>query len=159
MITKRAGANRSTFYLHFKDKASLAQAAWLRITPAGTETFSLINEMKEPTFKDMRAWVEYIAATWEEHHELYGAIMQAQMSDPAITRKNYEIIIDSLSPYLSRFRGKKKAEAKQRIVFFAMQFELYFYTTICEYKEMPPAEALDLLAELSLYTLFKKTTD
>ncbi len=157
MITKRAGANRSTFYLYFKDKSSLAQAAWLRISPSGVETFSLINEMVDPTFKDMRAWVEYMASTWEKHHELYSAIMQAQMSDPAITRINYDIIIEDLSPYLNRFRGKKKAEAKQRVVLFAMQFEMYFYTTICEYKEKPPADDLDLLAELSLYTLFSKT--
>ncbi|MEM6583491.1 MAG: helix-turn-helix domain-containing protein [Pseudomonadota bacterium] len=157
MITTRAGANRSTFYLHFKDKTSLALAAWQRISPSGQEAFALINEMEEPTFKSMRAWVDYMADTWVEHSELYSAIMQAQMTDSAITTRNYEIIREDMSPYINRFKGKRKTEAKRRVELFCMQFEMYFFTTICQYKEKPASDDLDLLAELSLYTLFQKT--
>ena len=115
MITDRAGANRSTFYLHFKDKTDLVLAAHERISPSGQEMFAPINRMVDPNFKEFRQWVEYMAKTWEENHSVYAAIMQAQLTEPSISKKNYEIVCEVLSPYLSRFKGKKKKEATRRL--------------------------------------------
>ena len=157
MITKRAGANRSTFYLHFKDKTELMLAADERISPSGAETFAMLNEVKEPTFKQFREWIEFMAKSWEEQHKIYEAIMQAQLTNPAVAKNNYLIVSAILEPYLSRFKGKKRKEANLRLEMFCMQFEMYFYTTICECAEKPSPEALDALAELGYFALYGKT--
>ena len=157
MITKRAGANRSTFYLHFKDKTELMLAADERISPSGAETFAMLNEVKEPTYKQFREWIEFMAKSWEEQHKIYEAIMQAQLTNPAVAKNNYLIVSAILEPYLSRFKGKKRKEANLRLEMFCMQFEMYFFTTICECAEKPSPEALDALAELGYFALYGKT--
>lgn len=157
MITKRAGANRSTFYLHFKDKTELMLAADERISPSGHETFAMLNEVEEPTYKQFRAWIDELVATWEKHYKIYEAIMQAQFTNPSVAKNNYRIVSEILEPYLSRFKGKKRTEASHKLEMFCMQFELYFYTTICECAERPSREALDALAELGYFSLYGKT--
>ncbi|MEM8497123.1 MAG: TetR/AcrR family transcriptional regulator [Pseudomonadota bacterium] len=156
MITKRAGANRSTFYLHFKDKTDLMLAADERITPSGEETFAMLNEVEEPTYKQFRAWIEQLASNWEQHHKIYEAIMQAQLTNPSVAKNNYRILSGILEPYLSRFKGKKRAAASHRLEMFCMQFEMYFFTTICECAEAPSSAALDALAELGYFALYGK---
>ena len=157
MITKRAGANRSTFYLHFKDKTDLMLAANERISPERRDTMRMINEMDDPSFKVFRAWIDRMARDWEEDHKIYEAIVQAQLTEPNIAQKNYEVVCDDLTGYLSRFKGKKRDEAANRLQMFMMQFEMFFYTTICECAEKPSSLALDTLADLGLYALFYKT--
>ena len=157
MITKRAGANRSTFYLHFKDKTDLMLAADERIAPSGEETFAFLNDNADPSFKEFRAWIEELAGSWEVNHKIYEAIMQAQFTNPAVAKNNYQIVSGILSPYLNRFKGKKRTEANNKLEMFCMQFELYFYTTICECAERPSPAALDALAELGFFALYGKS--
>ena len=157
MITERAGANRSTFYLHFKDKTSLMLAAHERIGPERKATIRMINAMGEPDFKEFRAWTERLARDWERDSRLYESIMQAQLTEPSVARKNYEVVCAELSGYLSRFKGRQRDDAERRVMMFLLQFEMYFYITICESAEKPPPKALDTLAELGLYALFNKT--
>lgn len=157
MITKRAGANRSTFYLHFKDKTDLMLAADERISPSGQETFAMLNDNENPSFKEFRAWVEAFAGIWEKNYKIYEAIMQAQFTNPSVAKNNYLIVNKILEPYLSRFKGKKRVEAAHKLEMFCMQFEIYFYTTICECAERPTPEALDALAELGYFALYGKT--
>lgn len=156
MITNRAGANRSTFYLHFKDKTDLMLAADERISPSGYETLALLNDVTEPTFKQFRVWIEELAESWENNHKIYEAIMQAQLTNPLVAKNNYRIISEILAPFLSRFKGKKRAEASHKLQMFYMQFEIYFYTTICECAEKPSSDALDALAELGYFALYGK---
>ncbi len=157
MITKRAGANRSTFYLHFKDKTDLMLAADERISPSGHETFAMLNEVENPTFKQFREWIEQLATSWENNHKIYEAIMQAQLTNPSVAKNNYRIVSGILEPYLSRFRGKKRTQASHKLEMFCMQFEIYFFTTICECAERPSADALDALAELGYFALYGKS--
>jgi len=157
MVTRRAGANRSTFYLHFKDKTDLMLAADERISPSGAETFAMLNELENPSYRQFRDWVEFMAKNWEEHHKIYEAIMQAQLTSPAVAKNNYRIVSGQLEPYLGRFKGKRREQANLRLEMFCMQFEMYFYTTICECAEKPSAKALDTLAELGYYALYDKT--
>ena len=117
----------------------------------------MINEMEDPDFKEFRAWTGRLARDWERDRRLYEAIMQAQLTEPSITRKNYEVVCEELSGYLSRFKGRQRDDAERRVMMFLMQFEMYFYITICESAEKPPPKALDTLAELGLYALFNKT--
>ena len=159
MITRRAGANRSTFYLHFKDKTNLMMAANERISPERRDTMRLINDMQDPSFSEFRAWIDRLVRDWEEDHRIYEAIVQAQLTEPSISQKNFEVVCEDLTGYLSRFKGKKRKEAANRLQKFMMQFEMYFYTTICECAEKPSSLALDTLADLGLYTLFYKTKD
>ena len=158
MITRRAGANRSTFYLHFKDKTDLMLAADERISPSGEETFAMLNAIENPSYQQVRDWVEYMARTWEQHNKIYEAIMQAQFVNPAVARHNYRVVNRQLEPYLSRFKGKQREQATLRLEMFCMQFYLYFYTTICECAEKPSTAALDTLAELGYYALFNQTS-
>ncbi len=157
MITERAGANRSTFYLHFKDKTSLMLAAHERVGPERKATIGMINAMDDPDLKEFRAWMGRLAADWERDRRLYEAVMQAQLTEPSITKKNYEVVCEELSGYLSQFEGRRREAAEYRVMMFLMQFEMYFYTTICESGEEPSPKALDALAELGLYALFNKT--
>ena len=157
MITERAGANRSTFYLHFKDKTNLMLAAHERIGPERKASVRMINAMEDPDFEEFRAWTGRLAQDWERDRRLYEAIMQAQLTEPSITRKNYEVVCEELSGYLSRFKDEQRDDAERRVMMFLMQFEMYFYITICESAEKPPPKALDTLAELGLYALFNKT--
>ncbi len=157
MITERAGANRSTFYLHFKDKTSLMLAAHERFAPERKATLGMINAMQDPDFEEFRAWMERLARDWEEDSRLYEAVMQAQLTEPSVTKKNYEVVCEQLHGYLSRFKGIERDDAERRLMMFVMQFEMYFYTTICESAEKPSPLALDTLAELGLYALFNKT--
>ena len=157
MITRRAGANRSTFYLHFKDKVDLVLAADERLRPAGDSIFALLNDVPEPTFKQFRKWLESLADLWEKNHKIFEAIMQAQFTNPQVAKHNFHVTSQMLEPYLARFNGKQRKQMEQRLAMFVMQFHMYFYTTICECAEKPSAQAMDTLAELGYYALYSKT--
>lgn len=154
MITDEAGANRSTFYLHFKDKIELVLASHEVMDPMGESIMRPLNSQKTLTLKEFRQWLEDYAVNWEEHHHLYGALTQAQFSSPEVTQNNYALLASYLDKYQVRFRGKALKQAKLKIELFFMQINTFFYAVICQTEKKPSTLELDTLAELGYFTLF-----
>lgn len=154
MITEEAGANRSTFYLHFKDKIELVLATHEVMDPMGMKMMKPLNSRETPTRKEFRRWLEDYAINWEEHHRLYGALIQAQSSSPEVTKNNYALLASYLEEYQKRFRGKALKQANLKIELFFMQINTFFYAVICQTQEKPSPMELDTLAELGYFTLF-----
>ena len=83
---------------------------------------AMLNDVEEPTYKQFRQWIEFMARNWEEQHKIYEAIMQAQLTNPAVAKNNYRIVSGILEPYLSRFKGRKKKEANLRLENYVLDF-------------------------------------
>lgn len=159
LITEEAGANRSTFYLHFKDKIELVLAAHEVMDPMGKEILKPINTQETLSAKEFRAWVDDYAANWEKRHRLYGALTQAQFTSPEVTQNNYTLLAGYLDEYQKRFRGKALKQAKLKIQLFFMQINTFFYAVICQTQKKPSTMELDTLAEQGYFTLFGEGLD
>ncbi len=157
MITRKAGANRSTFYLHFKDKVDLILASQEQLEPGAAVVYEPINNMIEPDYAQFRAWVDYMSGLWETNQKVYEAILHAQLAEPRFAKASYVQKFGFLEHYLERFGGSEPEEAKVRLEMFLMQLEMYFFTTICAGAEKPGPDDLDSLAKLGYYALFKQT--
>lgn len=157
MITCKAGTNRSTFYLHFKDKVDLLLAAHEQLDPSGDAVFERINNMIEPDYVEFRRWIDFLAQLWVDNREVYGAIMHAQLTEPRFAKVAYDQKLGFLTPYLNRFKATEREDGAARAEMFLMQFERYFYTTICVCLNKPEPAVLDSLAKLGYYALFNRT--
>jgi len=154
MITDEAGANRSTFYLHFKDKIELVLASHEVMDPMGLAVMKPLNSKDTPTLPAFRRWLEDYAANWEEHHHIYGALTQAQFTSPEVTQNTYALLASYLDQYQTRFTGKALKQAQLKIELFFMQINTFFYAVICQTEKKPSALQLDTLAELAYFTLY-----
>lgn len=89
-IAERVGASRGTFYLHFPSKAAVMKetvASWRSSLQHFTESLPAGHE---PTFEELRDWVEHYVDLYEQNKLLLRAWHQAVVVEPELAHAAVE---------------------------------------------------------------------
>uniref|UniRef100_B0T034 Transcriptional regulator, TetR family n=1 Tax=Caulobacter sp. (strain K31) TaxID=366602 RepID=B0T034_CAUSK len=150
-IAAEAGANRATFYLHFRNKEDVANAIGDRLVPNIQATFAALDAIPDPTLEDVRAWLaQGMAEQTEERRNLLAVATEANVADPDLADDYLRFInmfIDAMPNYLARFPEAELPAARARMLMQIVQFERLSYVMVVQRASAPLAPLLDALAE------------
>lgn len=150
-IAAAAGANRATFYLHFRNKEDVANAIGDRLVPNIQLMFATLDALVDPTRGEVRAWLaESMADQTEERRNLLAVATEANVADPDLADDYLRFInlfIDSMPNYLGRFSDADRPAARMRLLMQMVQLERLSYVVIVQRASMPLDPLLDAMAE------------
>ena len=150
-IAAAAGANRATFYLHFRNKEDVANAIGDRLVPNIQANFAALDALVDPTKDEVRAWLAAgMADQTEERRNLLAVATEANVADPDLADDYLRFInlfIDSMPHYLARFSDADRPAARMRLLMQMVQLERLSYVVIVQRASMPLDPLLDAMAE------------
>jgi len=150
-IAAAAGANRATFYLHFRNKEDVANAIGERLAPNIQATFAALDALVDPAVEEVRAWLAAgMADQTEERRNLLAVATEANVADPDLADdylRFIDLFIDSMPNYLARFSDTDRPAARMRLLMQMVQLERLSYVVIVQRASMPLEPLLDAMAE------------
>jgi AcrR family transcriptional regulator len=150
-IAAEAGANRATFYLHFRNKEDVANAIGDRLVPNIQATFAALDAIPDPSLEDVRAWLaQGMAEQTDERRNLLAVATEANVADPDLADDYLRFInlfIDAMPNYLARFSDAERPAARTRMLMQLVQFERLSYVMVVQRASAPLEPLLDALAE------------
>jgi AcrR family transcriptional regulator len=150
-IAAEAGANRATFYLHFRNKEDVANAIGDRLVPHIQAIFAALDALPDPTVEDVRAWlVQGLAEQTEERRNLLAVATEANVADPDLADdylRFIDLFIDAMPNYLARFSDAERPAARTRMLMQLVQLERLSYLVVVQRASAPLEPLLDALAE------------
>lgn len=114
-IVKRAHVNRTTFYLHFKDKIDVAIEIGRRQAPGFVAEFDRLVSLKPASREAVKEWVkDFLTLSAQEDLKLVNYVLsEATLADP-IFAKEYSIFLGRLGRRLLRQSlGELPADIKE----------------------------------------------
>lgn len=156
-ITALAGANRATFYLHFKDKLDVATGLARGISKLSAQRFLHLDSREIKSLADVRKWLlEYVDENGRD--PVLGQILsEALASDPEFAREHLEHcgrIADRMTQYLGRWTGKRREVARSKLVLVEMMLGRYLTRIFSQGLAFPGKFEQDALAEAIWAVLF-----
>jgi len=149
-IAAEAGANRATFYLHFRNKEDVANAIGDRLVPNIQATFAALDAIPNPTVDQVRAWLSQgMGQQTEERRNLLAVATEANVADPDLADDYLRFIglfIDAMPNYLARFSDAERPAARVRMLMQIVQFERLSYVMVVQRASAPLDPLLDELA-------------
>jgi AcrR family transcriptional regulator len=150
-IAAEAGANRATFYLHFRNKEDVANAIGERLVPNIQATFAALDAIPDPSLEDVRAWLaQGMADQTDERRNLLAVVTEANVADPDLADDYLRFInlfIDAMPNYLARFSDAERPAARTRMLMQLVQFERLSYVMVVQRASAPLEPLLDALAD------------
>ena len=150
-IAAEAGANRATFYLHFRNKEDVANAIGDRLVPHIQAIFAALDALPDPTVEDVRAWlVQGLAEQTEERRNLLAVATEANVADPDLADdylRFIDLVIDAMPNDLARFSDAERPAARTRMLMQLVQLERLSYLLVVQRASAPLEPLLDALAE------------
>ena len=150
-IAAEAGANRATFYLHFRNKEDVANAIGDRLVPNIQATFAALDAIADPTLADVHAWLaQVMAEQTDERRNLLAVATEANVADPDLADDYLRFInlfIDAMPNYLGRFSQADQPAARTRMLMQLVQFERLSYVMVVQRASAPLEPLLDELAK------------
>ena len=150
-IAAEAGANRATFYLHFRNKEDVANAIGDRLVPNIQATFTALDALRDPTVADVRAWLSAgMSEQTEERRNLLAVATEANVADPDLADdylRFIDMFIDAMPHYLARFSDAERPAARVRMLMQIVQFERLSYVMVVQRASAPLDPLLDALSE------------
>lgn len=158
-IMKSAGANRATFYLHFKDKHQVAGSLVDRSAAEVTQHYRLLDVTDQPTPAGVRQWVVDHIALRRQDRVLVLVVQEAATSDLRFGQR-YLDYFDRLARrvmvnMVTRQPADRRAQfrAKIQCVFLMMQ-RMEFLCVHGDVGDDPPEPLIDAIAEILWNELF-----
>lgn len=149
-IAAEAGANRATFYLHFRSKEDVANAIGDRLAPNIQAMFAALDALERPSVDEVKAWlVEHMAEQTDERRNLLAVATEANVADPQLADDYLRFInlfIDAMPNYLARFPEVERPAARARMLMQMVQFERLSYVIVVQRASAPLDTLLDALA-------------
>ena len=150
-IAVAAGANRATFYLHFRSKEDVANAIGERLAPNIQATFAALDALVDPNVEQVRAWLAAgMTDQTEERRNLLAVATEANVADPDLADDYLRFInlfIDSMPHYLARFSDAECPAARMRLLMQMVQLERLSYVMVVQRASAPLDPLLDALAQ------------
>ena len=156
-IAAEAGANRATFYLHFKDKMDLAAGLGRRVTPASAHEFLHLDSADIPTLAQVKQWLVQYVRSNNIDRMLSQMLNEALAAEPAFAAEYLEFvgrIADRMTKYLSRWTGKRRQIARSKIVIVELMLARYMTHMSSQGLTFPGEHVMDALAESVWCTLY-----
>lgn len=156
-ITAHAGANRATFYLHFKDKIEVAAGLARRSSGEAAHAFMRLDEIDNPTLKNVRAWLDEYLKDISRDRMLTQMLNEAISTEPEFGAEYFAYIAriaDRMTNTLSRFGGKQREVARSKIVLVQIMIGRYVCHTLGQGLSFPGKYQVEALAESVWSVLF-----
>jgi AcrR family transcriptional regulator len=157
-IMKRAGANRATFYLHFKDKIDLAAGLGRRMEPATTQRLKMLDNLAEPTLAEIRAWLENEFRASKETRVMLHVMHEAITSDPRFGAQYLSylgrIADRTMVRTLSRWPEERRDIIRSKIVCLLIMLQRVEFNLNCQELDFGDRPYFDAIAELLWAELF-----
>jgi AcrR family transcriptional regulator len=157
-IMKHAGANRATFYLHFKDKIDIAAGLGRRRGTAVAERFRRLDNLAAPTCADIRAWLEQDVADRRKDNILIHVIHEAMTTDPRFGQEYFDYcgrIADRVMVNtVARWPENRRSLVRARIVCLFVMLDRVEFHLLCQNLEFGGYDPLDAIAKILWNELF-----
>lgn len=152
-ITNAAGASRATFYLHFKGKAEIVNELFLDVLlPDSNAIYEELHELRQPTWDDVRAFVERTLAYWDRHQVLLDILQQAHAVERDQITETWSFALrdtaSNLAHYLETVLGVEGESARLRAIMLIGLLDRFWFFSRLPGVDAPRAAALDELAHL-----------
>jgi AcrR family transcriptional regulator len=159
-IMKRAGANRATFYHHFKDKIEIAAGIGRRSAKVVAERFRRLDNLVAPTREDIRAWLEVDFADRRKDDVLVHIIHEAMTTDPEFGQEYLDycgrVAERVMVNTVARWPEEQRAHARSRVVCMFVMLDRVEFHMLCQGLSFGACDPLDVLAEILWNELFSE---
>jgi AcrR family transcriptional regulator len=156
-ITRRAGANRATFYLHFRNKEEVAHEIAWRLEPELRALFQDLDLLDRPSRGDVRAWLGRVADLAWARRTLVTVATEASVAGPALSADYVSFLggfADGMTRYIARFDPAERPAARTRLVLQCVQMERVLFVTVVRGVPFSDPHVLDALADIWWEVLF-----
>lgn len=161
-IAQRAGTNRTTFYLHFEDRADIAfkiRSSYLHGDIDSIARF--VAKSGEGISRDeIRKWIKNRAAFFRKHKAIIELGSEALHRRPAlmlefITQTN-EVLTKGFKSFLEQFDSEERERVSAELLLYAVMLNRYLYITVVQDLEFPIKAVPDVLVEMWYGLLSRK---
>ena len=160
-IAKRAGTNRTTFYLHFEDKAHIAFKIRTRYMQLDIDHISryLVNK-KDISRDDISRWIRTRANTFRKLKTVIELGSESLNRKPELMQEfliqTNEILVTGFRDFLDRFDTEAKEYLQAEIFLGAVLLNRYLYITVVQGLQFPPAKVPEVLVDFWYNLLSRK---
>jgi AcrR family transcriptional regulator len=160
-IAKRAGTNRTTFYLHFEDKAHIAFKIRVRYMQLDINHISrfLVNK-KGVTRDDIRRWIKTRASTFRRLKTVIELGSESLNRKPELMQEflvqTNEILATGFKDFLDQFDAAEREFLQAELFLDAVLLNRYLYITVVQGLEFPPVKVPEVLVEFWFNLLSRK---
>jgi AcrR family transcriptional regulator len=160
-IAKRAGTNRTTFYLHFDDKANIAFKIRTRYMQLDIDHISrfLVNK-KGVTRDDISRWIKIRAKTFRKLKTVIELGSESLNRKPELMQEfliqTNEILATAFKDFLARFDDKEREFIQAELFLGAVLLNRYLYITVVQGLKFPPVKVPEVLVEFWYNLLSRK---
>lgn len=151
-ITSAAGASRATFYLHFKGKAEIVQELFLNVLlPEANDIYERLHELENPTWADVRAFVEDTLAYWDRHRAILTTLNEAVAVEREAIASTWSYALTDtssvLAHYLEHVRSVPVEVARVRAVMLIALLDRFYFFSRLPGVDLSQETSLDALAD------------
>lgn len=149
-IAKRAGTNRTTFYLHFEDKAHIAFKIRARYTQLDINHIAryLVNK-KGVTREDISRWIKTRAGTFRKLKTVIELGSESLNRKPELMQEflvqTNEILATGFKDFLDQFDAAEREFLQAELFLGAVLLNRYLYITVVQGLEFPPPKVPEVL--------------
>ncbi|MES2258455.1 MAG: TetR/AcrR family transcriptional regulator [Pseudomonadota bacterium] len=151
-IATRAGINRATFYLHFKDKNEVAAALARRLVDIGQGQYRALAELSNPDRAQVRAWVVTHMAFAREQRMLSQTLVEAVSAEPGFAQEYLDYlgrIADlRLDPLLARVSPERRELLRSKLVLLQLMMTYSVHHLVSQELRFPGGDPVDALADM-----------
>jgi AcrR family transcriptional regulator len=130
-ITLAAGANRTTFYLHFSDKLDLARELATRTMALCSSLYTELGKMYDPSLAEVHNWLERMFLLRQQHKVLFDVAHEASINDSAVKHLQMQFhrarIHEYFQPLFKHHLPEVKDILVTRIMLLNLMYDRYFF--------------------------------
>jgi AcrR family transcriptional regulator len=159
-IARIAGTTQTTFYRYFTSKSEIARLLQGRVNIEIKRHFEALDEIKAPTRRALRGWVEQYGHLWRRVHVLWNACWEAISSDPDLAAEavpNLLRLTGSMRLVESLPKGERRDRFQSRLVMMHVLMERLFYLVDIQGRDAAANKMIDEFSDILWDSLF--TTD
>lgn len=162
-IAKRAGTNRTTFYLHFEDKAHIAFKIRTRYMQLDMNHISryLVNK-KDISRDDISRWIKTRANTFRKLRTVIELGSESLNRKPELMQEfliqTNEILATGFRDFLARFNAEEREYLQAELFLGAVLLNRYLYITVVQGLEFPLTKVPEVLVGFWYNLLSRKPT-
>jgi AcrR family transcriptional regulator len=151
-IATRAGINRATFYLHFKDKNEVASALARRMVDLGQGQYRALAELADPTREQVRAWVRSHMAHARAQRILGQILVEAVATEPGFAQEYLDYlgrVADlRLDPLLERVSPERRDLLRSKLVLLQLAMTYSVHHLVNQELRFPGGDPVEALADM-----------
>jgi AcrR family transcriptional regulator len=159
-IARAAGTTRTTFYQYFKSKGDLIhfmQEAY--IAPEMIAICKRLDDIRQPTWQQLREWVVDYSQTWERIHVFFEAYADASITDPdvaATSVPNTYLVTGHMINVLDRYTGAERQRVHDKLVILISVISQMLALTKGQHDDPRNSHLLDNFTDLFWDALFSR---